>query len=609
MIGARGAAPLGNFSGSVYVFARGTDGTWSQVQILSASDGAAGNFFGWSVAVNGATALIGARGNGDDPTFPGAAYVFVKGEDGLWTQAQKLTANDGVGSDEFGYSVALLDAAALIGARAQNEKGILAGAAYLFSRDTNGQWTQQRKFTASDGVSGDEFGYSVALLANTALVGARFAMEEEEDPEEVTDVATPRPGAVYVYELRTGENGPAWEEVQKLLASDGTTGDEFGGSLAASGDSLLIGARNENVNGPIVGAVYLFTRTREAETPSLWEERQKILPQDGASGDAFGSSLALAGEVAVIGSSLDDLVVEDSNGDGNTDDTVTFINGGSAYLFSKAAIPAACAVKTDYDDAECSDTFNVASLEDLANYVATDFGRANNDGRYQDLAIVGNLSDSFLVLQSPCEITLDEGIILLGDFVSIDGRKGVSNKRPTIQAEKVCLMSEQGNAAVGDEAIIEVDELTIRAAEVAIIGDNAFVAVDGVLTIEAVGGSESSAAVIDSGVAMSAGSVHLKSPRAAQIREGSRLSVFGALSLVSTLDDSGSEAIVEEGVQIEATDLTISSPRAAEVGKDASIRLYGNFHMAAGSAEQCEIEESAQITAGTRSGNCFSEGP
>jgi hypothetical protein len=624
LVGARGANPKGSFSGAVYVFARGSDGLWSEVQILSADDGDEGNFFGWSVAVYVAvdrdtTALIGARGNGDEELdFPGAAYVFVQGADGKWTQTSKLIAADEEGGDEFGYSVALLGDTALIGVRGknENEKGVLVGAAYLFSRDADGQWTQQQKLTASDGASGDEFGYSVALDENTAFVGARFAREEVEEDSETTS----HPGAVYVYELKT--DGALWEETQKLLASEGSNGSEFGGSVAVSGDSLLIGARGAIVSSLTMGAAYLFTRQQEGEDPTLWQEHQKILARDGATADAFGSSIALQGESAIIGGPLDDLAVTDDS----TDTTTTFTNAGSAYVFSVTDFPAACAFKTDYDDAKCSNTFLVASLEDLAEYVATDFGRDNNDGRYTNLDVIANLNAAFLVLQSPCEITLDPDIILSGDFVSIDGRKGVSGRRPRIQAEKVCVLSEQGNVSPGDDAIIEVGELTLQAGGGAIIGDDAIVTIEGALTIEGVG-DEASDAVIDSGAVVNAGSVQIKSPRAVQIREHARLSVDGALSLVSAQDDSGSEAVVGEAVQIQATDLTISSPRKAEIDEDASIKLFGsgelvsgneavvnknvtidvtgNFRMEAADAGQCEISGSAQISAGSTSGNCF----
>jgi len=381
------------------------------------------------------------------------------------------------------------------------------------------------------------------------------------------------------------------------------------------------------VNGPAVGAAYLFTRTQATETSTIWQEQQKILSIDGAGGDAFGFSLAVNGEIAIIGSPLDDIVVEDTDETDSTDTATTFTNNGSAHILVMTSRPPICPVKTDYEDAKCSDTFFVASLTDLDAYVANDFGRADNDGKYKHLNVTANLSAAFLLLQSPCEIILDAGVSLSGEFVIIDGRQGVSGGRPRIEAKKVCVLSEQGNVSPGDDAVIEVGELTLQAGGGAIIGDDATVTVDGALTIETVGDAESSAAVIDSGAVVSAGSLLITSPRAVQIREEARISVDGVLSLISTQDNSESEAVVEENIQIQATDLTISSPRKAEIGKGTSITLFGNgelvsgseavvnknvtiyvvgnFRMEAADAGQCEISGSAQISAGTKSGNCF----
>ena len=616
-VGARGATPRGNFSGAVYVFARGTDGIWTEVQILNADDGAAGNFFGWSLTLTDALALIGARGNGDDPNFAGAAYVFARGEAGQWTQRQKLMATDAAGGDGFGFSVALVGETILIGAPGENEKGSLAGAAYLFTRSAEGQWTQRQKLLSEDGASGDEFGYSVALAEAAAVVGARFARKDTEDPE-----ITLRPGAVYVFGPETESNETLWREVQKLTAEDGLTSDEFGGSVAASEKAIVVGSRNADVNGSIRGASYVFTLEQESEAVIAWTEHQKILAKDGAGGDAFGASIALSDKWLIVGSPFDDLTVDDIE----NDTTTTFTDLGSAHVLALTSLPADCEPKTDYDEAECSDTFFAASLTDLDEYVARDFGRSDNNGKYRDLNVTASLSDSVLVVQSPCEVILDSGVFLIGDFVNVDGRNGVSGRRPRIEAKKACILSERGNVSPGDDANIEAGELTLQAGEGAIIGDDAIVTVDGALTVKTVGDAEASAAVIDSGAVVNAGSVQIESPRSVEIRDQSRLSVDGALSLVSTSDDPASEAVVGEDVQILATDLTVASSGTAKIDDDVSIRLSGNgelvskneavvnkdvtitvtgsFRMEAGSPEQCKIKD-AQISAGATSGNCL----
>jgi nucleoside-specific outer membrane channel protein Tsx len=163
-----GAPAHNTDTGAAYVFTLRGD-TWSQTAELTASDGAPGDDFGWSVALSalGTTALVGAVGHNSS----GAAYVFTLGG-GTWSQTAELTASDGAPGDDFGYSVALsaLGTTALVGAHRHNS---VTGAAYVFTLG-RGTWSQTAELTASDGAPGDHFGYSVALsaLGITALAGA-----------------------------------------------------------------------------------------------------------------------------------------------------------------------------------------------------------------------------------------------------------------------------------------------------------------------------------------------------------------------------------------------------------------------------------------------------
>ena len=139
--------------------------TWSQQQELTASDGAATTNFGYSVSVSGDTAVIGASGK--NSSNQGAAYVFVR-SGGAWTQQQELTASDGAAGDNFGYSVAVSGDTAVIGAYGKNSN---QGAAYVFVR-SGGVWSQQQELTASDGAACDDFGHSVSVSGDTAVIGA-----------------------------------------------------------------------------------------------------------------------------------------------------------------------------------------------------------------------------------------------------------------------------------------------------------------------------------------------------------------------------------------------------------------------------------------------------
>src|SRR6516225_913046 len=157
---------------------------WIQQQELTAADGARDDVFGYSVAVSGTTAVIGAAGRtiGNNPG-QGAAYVFTcSGTPCTWSQQQELTASDGARDDEFGNSVAVSGNTAIIGAWGKNSLYLpgapttaLApqGAAYVFTcSGTPCTWTQQQELTAADGANGDEFGNTVAVSGNTAIIGA-----------------------------------------------------------------------------------------------------------------------------------------------------------------------------------------------------------------------------------------------------------------------------------------------------------------------------------------------------------------------------------------------------------------------------------------------------
>jgi len=158
-----GAIEKNNFQGAAYVFLR--NGTvWTQQQELTASDGAPEDWFGFSVSVSGDTTVIGA---GQKNNAQGAAYVFLRSGT-VWTQQAELTASDGAANDYFGYTVSVSGETAVIGA---NGKNSLQGAAYVFVR-SGGVWGQQQELTASDGAAYDFFGYSVSVSGDTAVIGA-----------------------------------------------------------------------------------------------------------------------------------------------------------------------------------------------------------------------------------------------------------------------------------------------------------------------------------------------------------------------------------------------------------------------------------------------------
>ena len=263
--------------GSAYVFVRSrSTSTWIQQAKLTASDGAADDEFGASVALDGNTALVGAY---VDETYQGSAYVFVRSGT-AWSQQQKLVASDGSVSDYFGWSVALDGNYALIGAKWDNSPGLNQGSAYVFVR-SGSTWSQQAKLTASDGDSGDEFGWSVALDGDTALIGADW---------DTVDGIILR-GSAYVF-TRSGTN---WSQQKKLTAPDGEIGDYFGNSVAIYGDTALVGTFMGH-------SAHLFTRN-----DGTWNYWGKLTASEGSTADQFGNSVALSGDTVLVGAYMDNI--------------------------------------------------------------------------------------------------------------------------------------------------------------------------------------------------------------------------------------------------------------------------------------------------------------
>lgn len=269
-------------AGLVFIFVR-VNGVWSEQQQLSASDAIAYDYFGTSVAISGDTVLVGA--DGVDPnghSYAGAAYVFTRSA-GVWTEQQKLIAPDPAEMDQFGISVAVDGDTAVIGASGADHSSLTdAGAAYVFTRSGT-VWTAQQKLIASAAAAADTFGWSVAVAGETALVGAYAA-----DAGSIADA-----GAAYVF----SRSGAVWTEQQKLTASDAAEYDLFGISVSLDGDTALVGADGVTHGGHVyAGAAYVFSRSA-----AVWTEQQKLTASTAAADDYFGMSVAVDGDRAVIG--------------------------------------------------------------------------------------------------------------------------------------------------------------------------------------------------------------------------------------------------------------------------------------------------------------------
>jgi hypothetical protein len=262
-----GAPAANSGTGAADVFTRSRTGAWSQQAELAGRGGTSGDDFGWSVALSGSAAVVGAPGN-SSPS--GAAFVFAR-SGSLWSQQAELTAADGASGDAFGVSVALSGTTALVGADSANS---VTGAAYVFAR-SGSTWSQQAELTATNGTAGDAFGVSVALSGTTALVGA-----------DSTNTFT---GAAYVF----ASSGSTWSQQAELTATNGAAGDAFGVSVALSGTTALVGAVGTTSG---TGAAYVFARSG-----STWPLQAKLTATNGATSDNFGFSAALSGSTALLG--------------------------------------------------------------------------------------------------------------------------------------------------------------------------------------------------------------------------------------------------------------------------------------------------------------------
>lgn len=262
---------------SAFVFTR-SGGNWSGQAKLTASDTAAQDSFGRSVAIDGDTVIVGAPSQ--DNTM-GAAYVFVRAK-GVWTQQAQLVAPDREAGDYFGRSVGISGDTTIVGAWGDYNHSYKTGSAYVFVRSGT-VWTQQARLFPTYARWAVYFGYAVAISGDTAVVGAY----NDDNDQGVYDC-----GSVYVFARTNG----IWAQQQKIAASDPKDGDHFGEAVALSGDTLVAGARYKRDGDSQPGAAYLFTRSA-----GVWSQHAKLTASDAADGDQFGSSVAISGNTTVIG--------------------------------------------------------------------------------------------------------------------------------------------------------------------------------------------------------------------------------------------------------------------------------------------------------------------
>ena len=293
-----------NAQGSAYIFVA-TNGVWAQQAKLIASDGAASDAFGFSVAVEGNTAVVGSLDDQVGTNFnQGSAYIFVYDITlNIWKQQSKLTASDGAANDDFGSSIAINGGNIIVGSYNDTVGGSYArGSAYIY-RTLSGNWTQNVKSVDPYGVANDNFGASVAVSGDTAIVSA---------PQ--TTITNNAQGVAWIFV----RNGASWTLLQAIYDVNGSAGDNFGASVAISGDTIIIGANLDDVGANAdQGSAYVFARVNGS-----WSQQAQLTASGGAANDRFGGSVAVNGDTVIVGASLNDV-------GGNADQ-------GSAYVFTRS---------------------------------------------------------------------------------------------------------------------------------------------------------------------------------------------------------------------------------------------------------------------------------
>jgi hypothetical protein len=262
-----------------------------------------GAWLGYSVDISENYLIAGAYRERDDlyDTY-GSVFIYQKTGDNSWGNHVEIMAPDGVEHDQFGFSVAISDEYAAIGANLVDVGGLNDGAIYIYSRSGPNEWTYTDKITPTDATNSDEFGSSIAIDGDYIVVGS---------PSH--DIVPSNSGAAYIFHRTEGN---IWDaDVTKIWPSDRTQNDEFGNAVSIDGSCVIVGCWSDDDKGIRTGSAYIFRRTGT----NNWIEEDKLTASDPGVNDYFGVSVDICENYAIVGSYYND--------DGGTD-------SGSAYIYN-----------------------------------------------------------------------------------------------------------------------------------------------------------------------------------------------------------------------------------------------------------------------------------
>lgn len=318
-------------AGSVYIFEKNSDNLWQELQKVTASDRAAEDYFGAAVAISGNRIVIGAERQDFDEMGEnemdraGAAYIFERNEStGLWEEVQKIVSSNRQNRDSFGGSVAIQDNHIVVGAQFRwfgNGPNDFAdvGLAYLFEKDSDGNWEEIKVISPSEQGDYHYFGRSVAINGDYVFVSSPGH-----------DVGVFQSGAVFVYKksVSSFDSTTILNQVQFIEPDYQEYQSYFGHSIHASGDYAIFGTYLQDINnGDTVinsGAAYIY---KKAASGNTWNELQTVVASDRANSDLFGISVGISHGYAIVGANLSDTEADGQN---------FKENAGAAYILDFA---------------------------------------------------------------------------------------------------------------------------------------------------------------------------------------------------------------------------------------------------------------------------------
>ncbi|MDQ6477976.1 T9SS type A sorting domain-containing protein [Dyadobacter sp. LHD-138] len=318
--------------------------SWNQIiKVIAQNNGGSSarsdnDFYARSVSISGNYAIVGAHfedhdANGSNSVEnTGAAYILYN-DAGNWVQVKKITAPVREPFDEFGLSVSINGDYAIVGAYAENEDALEtntldnSGSAYIFKKDQGGtdNWGLVKKITASTRAIEDRFGYSVSISGNYAIVGAHADDEDANETNTIDDS-----GSAYIFRKDQG-GADNWGQIQKITASTRGIQDRFGHAVSIGGDYAIVGDPfEEEIDVPEANTIFTsgsaFIFKKDQGGADNWGQVQKITASVRAPGDNFGNKVAISGDYAIVGAPYENEDALEAN---------SLYSSGSAYIFKK----------------------------------------------------------------------------------------------------------------------------------------------------------------------------------------------------------------------------------------------------------------------------------